>query len=151
MKEELLEKIDNIVATHERAEAIKKIEGYFKQFFWNNELRIKLGNLYLQESEFIKAGKMLYFKNQRTESEERAVVRFVESCGNNKMEIFRKLIGNYQSKPPRGIDIQMNKNIFELIFQVLKQENILPKEVANWIIHYERIRNIEIENNTLKI
>lgn len=151
MKEEIAEKIKFIIANHDRVEAIKKLEGYLKQFFWNNELRIQLGRMYLEESDFIKAGKMLYFKSIKTEAEERAVVRFLESCGRNKLVVFKKLIGDYKSKPPRGIDIEMNTQIFNLISKILVQEKVLPREVASWILFYERIRNTEIKNNTLKI
>lgn len=148
MKSEDNTKFESIIASLPAKEAITKLEGHLRQQFWNNQLRVILGGLYLQESDFVKAGKMLYFKSNKSEKEERAFTRFKESCGNNKVEIFKKLV--LKSKSPRGITIEMNEKIFDLIRQILTQEKNLPNEVARWILQYERIRNSEIKNNLLK-
>lgn len=140
-------------------ESIEKLNGYFKQYFWNNHLRVKIGELYLKKSDFVQAGKMLYFIDNPNELEKKAITRFIASCKNNYLLIFNTLIN--KSKIPRGIDLKMSSKIFDLILKVSNQEGALPTGIVRWICNYERIRNIEIrrgwiqnysnENNTTDI
>jgi len=143
------EKVEQIANELNPAEAMNKLNGYFKNNFWNNHLRITIGRLHLKQSDFINAGQMLYFKQNRNESEERAVNRFVESCQRNKLKIFKSLIK--PSKTPSGIDIAMSNEIFTLIMSIANQEGSLPKEIVRWICNYQRIRNIEFQKNLLMV
>lgn len=150
MKEQkdILDDIEKIVSSNSVSEAILKLSGYMKKYYWNQDIRTQLGMLYLKKQDFVKAGKFLYFKKNKTELEERSVIRFKESCGNKYVEIFRRL--NKLSKPPMGIEIELSKEIFILISNIIHQENGLPKDVALWVCNYERLRRIKIEEGGKK-
>ncbi|MBK8443813.1 MAG: hypothetical protein IPL35_10575 [Sphingobacteriales bacterium] len=143
---EIIEKITENAPSVD--EAIIKLNGYFKQYFWNNHLRIKMGELYLKKGDFVKAGKMLYFKDKPNEAEQRAIVRFKESCKNKHLLILRSFLD--KAKVPRGIDVKMSYKIFNLILNVAQQEGSLPVGIVLWIYRYERIRSIEIEKGLIQ-
>jgi len=128
--------------------AILRLNGYFKHFFWNNHLRNAMGNLYIQKKDLVKAGKMLYFKDNPSEIELKAIDKFKESCKNNKYRIFQELVT--KSKLPRGIDMNMSSKMFRLILGIANDEGALPIHVVRWIWYFERIRNIEIKNNWVR-
>ena len=138
-------KIDEIVSTLSTDKAITKLIGYFKQYYYNNYLRVNLGRLYLKKTDFVNAGKWLYFLSNPNEEKERAIIRFKESCKNNKLRIFNSIIHN--SKPPIGIDPSMSEKVFSLILSISEQEGSLPTTIVRWICYFNRVRNIEIKRS----
>ena|GEM_PF-4162869 len=147
-QKDIREEVEEIAQNEPTEVAILRLNGYFKQFFWNNYLRNSMGNLYIQKNDLIKAGKLLYFKDDPSEMELEAIEKFKESCKNNKLRIFKELVN--KSKLPRGIDMKMSSKIFWLILGIADEEGSLPIHVARWIWNYERIRNIEIKNNWVR-
>lgn len=137
-------KIDELVIGLSIDEAILKLNGYFKQYYYNNYLRTTLGKLYLIKSDFITAGKWLYFLNNPNEAEKRAINRFEEHCKHKQLRIFNSLV--IKSKIPRGIDSIMSEKLFSLILKISEQEGSLPEDIVRWIYYYNRIRNKEIED-----
>lgn len=142
--------IDDIISNNSITDSILKLNGYLKQYHWNQSLRTKLGILYRIDKKYIQAGKLLYFKSSKTKEEKECIEIFKNSCGNKMLVEFRKLIGNNKSKPPRGIDMKTNQQLFNLFREIAVQEGSLPIDVVNWIVNYERIRNIEIQQGLLK-
>ena len=147
-QKDIKDTIDTIVKNYSLDDSLEKLNGYFRQYYWNNHLRITLGKLYLKKSDFIQAGKMLYFKDDPNEIEKRAINRFVESCKNDHLRIFDSLVK--KSKNPRGIDMKMSGKIFNLILNISIQEGALPTEIVRWICNYERIKNIEIQKGWIQ-
>lgn len=148
---DIREIIDKIIRDNSIDDAIIRLNGYLKEFHWDSYLRTKLGNLYMEQEQYIQAGKLLYLKKVKTRSENDCVDKFCISCGNRAMTIFHKIKGNNNSKPPRGIDMETNTAIFNLFNLIARQEGSLSKDVVTWIWNYERIRNIEIVNGWLKL
>ena len=134
-------KIEELVSSLSTDEAILKLNGYFKQDYWNNYLRISLGKLYLTKGDFVNSGRWLYFKNNPNEAEKRAIIRFQESCKNRQLTIFNSLVN--KSKSPKGIDSKMSEELFSLILRITEQEGSLPIDIVRWIYRYNRIRNNE--------
>jgi len=133
------EKVEKIIKENSIDDAIIKLNGYLKQFHWNQYLRTRLGNLYMQQKNYVQAGKLLYLKKNKTEEESKCVGQFSYSCGRKRLQIFREIKGN-NSKPPSGIDDETNQEIFKLILKIAQQEGSLPIDVVQWICYYERYR-----------
>lgn len=146
-QKDIKDKIEELVSCLSTDEAIFKLNGYFRQYYWNNYLRTSLGRLYLTKGDFVNAGKWLYFQNNPTESEKRAIARFVESCKNRKLTIFNALVIN--SKIPEGISLEMSEQLFTLIISIAEEEGALPLNIVRWIYRYNRVRNIEIEKGII--
>jgi len=142
--------IDQIILEEETSEAINRLNGFLKQYFWNQYLRTKLGRLYLEDGKPVMAGKLLYLVDNLNEEEIACVNKFGDKCGNRKLEILRKILGNNKSKPARGISVETNYNLFRLFTQIAEQEGSLPRDIVLWIYSYERIRNIELKNGWLE-
>ena len=146
-QKDIKEKIEEVLGNSTTDEAILKLNGYFKQYYYNNYLRTSLGKLYLSKADFVTAGKWLYFHNNPNEEEKKAISRFQESCKNRKLVIFNSLVN--KSKSPHGIDSMMSEKIFSLIVRITEQEGALPIDIVRWIYIYNRIRNNEIEKDNI--
>lgn len=133
--------IEKIVASHSTDDAIIELSEYLKQNCWNRHLRLALGELYLSKSNFVQAGKYLYFKNALNESEQNALMFFKDSCANSNLRIFQELVK--ESEIPQGIDVGMSQRLFSLIVAISEQEGSLPTEIVRWIYNYEKLRNVE--------
>lgn len=144
MATDLKDKIDTIVENHPTNKAIISLNGYLRQYFWDNYLRTTLGSLYLRQSNFIKAGKYLYFKNNPNEFESRAIRRFEESLNMDKLAIFNALIN--RSKTTLGMTSYLSNRIFNLIMGISEQKGSLPTDIVIWISNYVCVLNSNISN-----
>ena len=140
-------KIEQIIQTHSRGEAIVRLNGFFRDFFWDRHLREEMARLYLEKQDYAKAGKFLYFIILSNNENEQAIMAFEESCGFRYSEIWKRLV--VESKPPRGIDHLMRARIFQLISNIKNQEGELPIQIVRWLSYYDHIRKLEIQNNCI--
>lgn len=142
---DIKDKVNQIVQSHSRGEAIVKLNGFFRDFFWNRYLREEMARLYLEKQDYVKAGKFLYLIILSNKEHRQAIKAFEESCGFRYSEIWKQSV--VESKPPRGIDNPMRAMIFQLIINIKDQEGELPIQVVRWVSYFDRIRKLEIQNN----
>ena len=139
---EITSRIKEILKNHSQDDAIIKLNGFMRQNYWNNELRISIGKLYLIKSDFINAGKYLFFIDNPNEAEQRAINRYKESKKGNKYEIFKDLV--LKSNSIKGIDKTTSLKIFNLIHNISEQDGNISKEIVLWICSYVSKINNEI-------
>ena len=97
---DIQDKVDQIIESYTIGEAIVKLNGFFRDFFWDRYLRKEIARLYLEKRDYKKAVKFLYFIVYSIDEHEKVIKAFEENCGYNYFEIWKQTV--VKSKTPRG-------------------------------------------------
>ncbi|WP_375561045.1 DUF6584 family protein [Bernardetia sp. OM2101] len=91
-KERLFWKVDNDLANDDLDKATSRLESSLQFNILDTTYRKKLGNLYLQKNNFIKAGKYFYLLENKSEVEQEAIKVFEKRFGNDAILICKNII-----------------------------------------------------------
>ena len=134
----LLNRVNIDVQKKEITRAINRIEGHMVTKATNQNLKNKLGELYLREGEYAKAGKHFYFKVIKTSEEIEAVNIFKKKYGNDPTIILKNLISK-ESFKVTDLSLFAKKKINLLITQINKEQNIIPNFLKGIKAHLDKV------------
>ncbi len=105
--------------------AISRYEGFFNTYPTNQNIHNKVAELYINQKEFLKAGKHLFFKEHLNLEEKQCVFEFEKSCGNSPTLILKKIIPKNNYKV-RLLDYYAKIKLKNLIEQATIESNVTP-------------------------
>jgi hypothetical protein len=134
--EELKNRVNEIVNTCDKDDALNRLLGYMSCFYGNVHLCEMIGTILIEKGRSIEAGKYIFFKNELTKSDIEIIDNYFESFGNNKINILRDLLGN-DMRSPKNISSKAKRRLFNIMNDVKQVNGILPKFTLNWYNHFK--------------
>lgn len=125
-KNKVLYKVEKDLQNGNIEKAIDRLFGALECRPLEKEILDKLTELLLSKNEYVKAGKLLVLKENKSESESLAVQRFKQSLGNDSTLILRKIVNANFFRLRELSPIQM-KILAELLDNVNPNGHSSPK------------------------
>ena len=117
--------------------AVHCYEGFLKQHWNSPEIRLRLGTLYYELGNNVKAGRYFYFKKDPAESEALCIRMFRESFGNDPVLILKRLL-NKGCQPISELDIDTKQKLNDLINEAILKNDFVPTFAKGIKRHLEK-------------
>lgn len=109
--------------------AVLRLEGAIRGNLLNTEYSYRLAELYIQNKDFIKAGRHFYLKECKTETEKYAVLMFEKSLGRDPTLILKKIINKQFFKLSNLNDYQLSQ-----LVNLLEKSKIKEKKTSKFLL-----------------
>ena len=137
-RDNIKDKIIFIIKTEEISKAIDKISGYLECFYEDQWILNQLAKLHYENANPAMAGRFWFFKEGKSELEDKCVEEYRKSRGNDLIQMARELIGhNYKS--PRDLNPYTKRQLFELLEEIKAAHGFIPKFAGNWHRHLKKV------------
>lgn len=135
--ERIIDRVESHVARGYLKSAVHCYEGFLKQHWNSPEIQERLGTLYYELGNNVKAGRYFYFKKYPTESETLCIRMFRESFGNDPVLILKQLL-NKERQPISELDIDIKQKLNDLINEAILRNGFVPMFAKGIKRHLEK-------------
>jgi tetratricopeptide (TPR) repeat protein len=135
--ERIIDRAESYVVKGWLKSAVRCYEGFLKQHWSSPEIHERLGKLYYELGNNVKAGRYFYFKRELTESEAECVSLFEKSFGNDPVLILKRLL-NKCCQPISELDSDTKQKLNDLLKEALRKNGFLPVFAQGMKRHFEK-------------